>query len=290
MNSIYAYIKKYAAMLAAQTYAIGPAARLIVETDEGVFGTVKGADLANLGEAEVEKLPLSVLPKGRQGIRAIVISQTPACQEWLQRGAALFPALDDMAQIIGTRAAVIDARKGFQKAVPQLSRVMRTNAGCFMVIGRAPNGAYLGYTLTVGRTPYEAIVAMTVLEKSAEVALLAEKIGKAQRTGGSFLLKCQMNDGTAYQMYVIPSLSIVMAGDSTYSLTDTFSEKYSPIFDRPKHKQLRKTAKLSCVHSSWTTASSSSPPVWYKVPGGIFRCASTTPICWLRRPDWTTPA
>jgi len=181
MNSIYAYIKKYAAMLAAQPYPLGLAARLIVETDEGVFGTVKGADLANLGEAEVEKLPLSVLPKGRQGIRSIVISQTPACQEWLRRGEALFPALDDMAQVIGTRAAVIDARKGFQKAVPQLVRIMRTNAGCFMVIGRAPNGTYLGYTLTVGRTPYEAIVAMTVLEKSAEVALLAEKIGKAQR-------------------------------------------------------------------------------------------------------------
>lgn len=180
MNSIYAYIKKYAAILAAQPYPLGLAARLIVETDEGVFGTVKGADLENLGEAEVEKLPLSVLPKGRQGIRSIVISQTPACQEWLRRGQALFPALDDMAQVIGTRAAVIDARKGFQKAVPQLVRIMRTNAGCFMVIGRAPNGTYLGYTLTVGRTPYEAIVAMTVLEKSAEVALLAEKIGSPQ--------------------------------------------------------------------------------------------------------------
>ncbi len=180
MNSIYAYIKKYAAMLAAQEYSIGPAARLIVETDEGVFGTVKGADLANLSETEIEKLPLEALPKGKQQIRAIVISQTPACQEWLQRGEALFPSLDDMAQIIGTRAAVIDARKGFQKAVPQLTRVMRNNAGCFMVIGRAPNGAYLGYTLTVGRTPYEAIVAMTVLEKSAEVALLAEKIGRPQ--------------------------------------------------------------------------------------------------------------
>ena len=106
--------------------------------------------------------------------------RVPACQEWLRRGQALFPALDDMAQVIGTRAAVIDARKGFQKAVPQLVRVMRTNAGCFMVIGRAPNGTYLGYTLTVGRTPYEAIVAMTVLEKSAEVALLAEKIGSPQ--------------------------------------------------------------------------------------------------------------
>ena len=180
MNSIYTYIKKYAAMLAAQPYPLGLAARLIVETDEGVFGTVKGADLENLGETEVEKLPLSVLPKGRQGIRSIVISQTPACQEWLRRGQALFPALDDMAQVIGTRAAVIDARKGFQKAVPQLVRIMRTNAGCFMVIGRAPNGTYLGYTLTVGRTPYEAIVAMTVLEKSAEVALLAEKIGSPQ--------------------------------------------------------------------------------------------------------------
>ena len=37
MNSIYAYIKKYAAMLAAQPYPLGLAARLIVETDEGVL-------------------------------------------------------------------------------------------------------------------------------------------------------------------------------------------------------------------------------------------------------------
>ena len=180
MNSIYAYIKKYAAMLAAQPYPLGLAARLIVETDEGVFGTVKGADLADLSETELEKLPLSVLPKGRQGIRSIVISQTPACQEWLRRGQALFPALDDMAQVIGTRAAVIDARGGLRKAVPQLVRIMRANAGCFVVIGHAADGSCLGYTLTVGRTPYEAIVAMTVLEKSAEVALLAEKIGSPQ--------------------------------------------------------------------------------------------------------------
>ena len=180
MNSIFAYIKKYAAMLAAQEYPPGPAARLITETEEGVFGTVKGADLHALTEKDVEKLPLEVLPKGRQDIRAIVISQTPACQEWLRRGEALFPSLDDMAQIIGTRAAVIDARRGLQQAVPQLTRVMRTNAGCFLIIGQAEDGSYLGYTLTVGRTPYEAIVAMTVLEKSAEVTLLAEKIGRPQ--------------------------------------------------------------------------------------------------------------
>ena len=177
MNSIFAYMKKYAAMLAAQDYPLGPAARLITETEEGVFGTVKGADLSALTEADVEKLPLKTLPKGRQDIRSIVISQTPACQEWLRRGEALFPSLDDMAQIIGTRAAVIDARRGLQKAVPQLTRIMRTNAGCFLIIGQAEDGSYLGYTMTVGRTPYEAIVAMTVLEKSAEVTLLAERIG-----------------------------------------------------------------------------------------------------------------
>ena len=85
-----------------------------------------------------------------------------------------------MAQVIGTRAAVIDARGGLRKAVPQLVRIMRANAGCFVVIGHAADGSCLGYTLTVGRTPYEAIVAMTVLEKSAEVALLAEKIGSPQ--------------------------------------------------------------------------------------------------------------
>lgn len=180
MNSIFPYMKKYAAMLAAQEYPLGPAVRLITETEEGVFGTVKGADLSALTEADMEKLPLETLPKGRQDIRSIVISQTPACQEWLRRGEALFPSLDDMAQIIGTRAAVIDARRGLQKAVPQLTRVMRTNAGCFLIIGQAEDGSYLGYTMTVGRTPYEAIVAMTVLEKSAEVTLLAERIGRPQ--------------------------------------------------------------------------------------------------------------
>lgn len=74
---------------------------------------------------------------------------------------------------------------------------------------------------------------LSVISDSTQAELMDEQyqqISKAQRTGGSFLLKCWMNDGTAYQMYVIPSLSMVMAGDSTYILPDTFSEKYGSIF------------------------------------------------------------
>ena len=39
MKSIYAYMKKYAAMLAAQEYSPGSAARLIVETKARIWQT-----------------------------------------------------------------------------------------------------------------------------------------------------------------------------------------------------------------------------------------------------------
>lgn len=75
---------------------------------------------------------------------------------------------------------------------------------------------------------------LSIISCSTQAELTDEQyqqISKAQRTGGSFLLKCRMNDGTTYQMYVIPALSMVMAGDSTYILPDAFSEKYGSIFD-----------------------------------------------------------
>ena len=179
MNASFEYIKKYAALLAGQEYSPGAAAMLFLETDEGVYGTKNGADLANLTENDIERMPLETLPKGRRGIRAAVVSQTPACQKWLRRGEALIPSLDDMAQIIGTRAAVIDGREDPKKMTLKLAYALQTNAACFVITGRDENGDFRGYTLTVGRTLYEAIVAMTVLEKSAEVTLLTEKLGGA---------------------------------------------------------------------------------------------------------------
>lgn len=177
MSNIYEYIKKYAAMLASQEYSAGARARLFVETNEGVFATKKGSNFAELSEDEIEKQTFDALPKGNQAIHSILISQTPYCSEWLKRGKPLIPSLDDMAQIIGTKAAVIDARGGLKAAAPQLARTTKSNAGCFVITAQNADGDFEGFTLTVGRTPYEAIVAMTVLEKSAEVTLLAEKIG-----------------------------------------------------------------------------------------------------------------
>lgn len=180
MKDIYSYMKKYAAMLVSQGYPIGAKARLFVESKDGVFATKKGVDFAALTENDIEKQSFSVLPKGNQSIHAVLISQTPYCTEWLKRGKALIPSLDDMAQIIGTKAAVIDARGGLQAASPKIARIMKSNAGCFVADGQNADGSFSGFTLTVGRTPYEAIVAMGVLEKSAEVTLLAEKIGTPQ--------------------------------------------------------------------------------------------------------------
>ena len=180
MNS-FEYIKKYAAMLAGQEYPVGAGARLFVLEGDAVYATKKGADLGNLAEGDIEKLPRFITLKSSQELRAAVISQTPACTAWLARSEALVPALDDMAQIIGTRAEVIDGSAGLESAAGKLSGALRTNAGCFVTAGKDAAGAYHGYTLTVGRTPYEAIVAMTVLEKSAEVTLLTEKLGGACR-------------------------------------------------------------------------------------------------------------
>lgn len=113
---------------------------------------------------------------GKGGVFALT-SQTTYCMEWLKRGEALIPSLDDMAQIIGSKAPVIDGRKDPENATSSLLKILGNNAGGFVITGQEKNGAFTGYTVTVGRSQREAEVALSVLEKSAEVTLLAEKIG-----------------------------------------------------------------------------------------------------------------
>ena len=113
---------------------------------------------------------------GKGGVFALT-SQTTYCMEWLKRGEALIPSLDDMAQIIGSKAPVIDGRKDPENATSSLLKILGNNAGGFVITGQEKNGAFTGYTVTVGRSQREAEVALSVLEKSAEVTLLAKKIG-----------------------------------------------------------------------------------------------------------------
>ncbi len=114
---------------------------------------------------------------GGSGGGFALTSQTPSCMEWLKRGEALIPSLDDMAQIIGAKAPVMDGRKDPENALSSLLKILGNNAGGFVITGQKGNGDFTGYTVTVGRSQREAEVALSVLEKSAEVTLLAEKLG-----------------------------------------------------------------------------------------------------------------
>ncbi|WMJ82950.1 hypothetical protein ACS3UN_01020 [Oscillospiraceae bacterium LTW-04] len=77
------------------------------------------------------------------------------------------------------------------------------------------------------------------LSKSSPVVLSNddyEKIGKAQKSGRSFLLSFELNDKTQYEMYVIPTLGISMIGDNRYTLPDEFVSTYGDLFSGLEQK------------------------------------------------------
>lgn len=179
MEKAYELLKKYAKMMTEQEYPVGDAAMLVLDTDNGVYGTKYGANLADLKPEEVEKLAIKNLPMSKSGMKAMVYSQTPYCQKALADARPFKPSLDDMAQIIGHAAYIADGRDNNAKAGNSLKRALKKTTGCFVLRGIDAKGNGKGYTVTVGRNLYEAVVAMTVLEKSAEILYQADKIGGA---------------------------------------------------------------------------------------------------------------
>jgi len=177
MSKVYEVMKKYGEMMARQPYTVGNSAKMILQTSEGVFATRDGADMGNLKENDVEKLPLDALPVPKPGVKAVVYSQTPFCQQALREAKPFRACLDDMAQIFGHTAYIVDGRDSNKSMGKSLVKALKHNEGCLVLKGIDKNGDGVGYTMTMGRTLYEAVVAMTVLEKSAEVFLLAEKLG-----------------------------------------------------------------------------------------------------------------
>ena len=75
-NAYYELLKKYARMMTEQAYTAGEAAKLLIETSDGVFATKDGADLADLKAEDVEKLAVEHLPLARKGMSAMVFSHT----------------------------------------------------------------------------------------------------------------------------------------------------------------------------------------------------------------------
>ena len=109
-EAYYELIKKYAKMMTEQGYPVGEAAKLLIETSEGVYGTKDGANLADLKLDEVEKLAVEHLPLARKGMSAMVFSQTPYCQQCLADARPFRASVDDMAQIIGPAVYIADGR------------------------------------------------------------------------------------------------------------------------------------------------------------------------------------
>jgi len=51
--------------MAEQDYPVGEAAMLMLDTDNGVYSTRYGADLANLKMSDIEKINIKALPMSR---------------------------------------------------------------------------------------------------------------------------------------------------------------------------------------------------------------------------------
>ena len=175
-QEIYELFKKYGAMMASQPYPVGEEARLLLDTSNGVYGTRKGANLGALQESDVVKMSDAHFATSCSGMHARVISQTPYCQRCLREGKTFRAVLDDKAQIVGPEAVIVNTTGSKKSASLQMAKAVQKATG-FFVQDRVRDGRPAGYTLTIGRNLYEAVVAMTVLEKSAEIALKAGVLG-----------------------------------------------------------------------------------------------------------------
>lgn len=58
-----------------------------------------------------------------------------------------------------------------------------------------------------------------------------QQIGRAQREGKSFRVTFDLDDGTSYGFYLIPSLNIAMFGDGRYTTPQDFSDTFGGLFD-----------------------------------------------------------
>lgn len=170
-NKTFALIEKYARVLAEMEGFDPATGKILVNVDGRIYETEDGCDFMNLKQADVviasgamgSLYPVEhqMLKPGKE-IKAVVLSRTPYCKRFEQYGKDITAAIDDMAQIVGYKAKCV----GYgDKAI---RRALKNSAACLVKDH---------YTITTGRNLYEAVVALTVLEKSAELNTKAEVLG-----------------------------------------------------------------------------------------------------------------
>jgi len=174
-NKSYQLIKKYADILSRMEGFDQRRAKIMLNVDGRIYETEKHCDFANLQPEDVISVsgtadslyPVEYkLLKSRNSINAIVLSATPYCIRCSQWGEDLPAAIDDMAQIVGHKVRCVPYDE------KSIIAALRHKTACFVKDH---------YTITLGRTLYEAVVALHVLEKSAEIHAKAAVLGGTKK-------------------------------------------------------------------------------------------------------------
>lgn len=82
-------------------------------------------------------------------------------------------------------------------------------------------------------TADDAAELLSLLPRAVPAELTNEEyqeIAHAQRSGGSYQLVFRLEDSTSYTIYVIPSLSVVSAGDNYYHMPDEYAQQLQDMF------------------------------------------------------------
>ena len=177
------WIAGYGRRMKALSHLAEEDCRILWKEGKRCYATKAGANLAALTEGDIEDLTdWEITEKevlmGLRGAEAMIVARPKYCLECIARRKPITASLDDMAQIIGYRAEI--ARYEEKPMAAALKRA----AGVLVRASRRRdaqgNSEMPACAVTVGRDPYEAFVAMTVLEKAAEVSLKAEVLGGAK--------------------------------------------------------------------------------------------------------------
>ncbi|WP_303857537.1 class II aldolase/adducin family protein [Aminicella lysinilytica] len=160
-------IAKYAEMMARLPYDTGENPRILLKHEDRCYETAAGADFSSIEASDIadvtdfDSIEKDVLMASKE-TNAMVISKPPYIGICIDSRKTIRAVLDDMAQIVGRQVRVVPyTTKDIAKALKSAEAVMIRG----------------GYVITCGRNLYEAYVAMTVLEKSAEVLLKSAVLG-----------------------------------------------------------------------------------------------------------------
>ncbi|MGI6177290.1 MAG: hypothetical protein ACOYJO_02400 [Eubacterium sp.] len=147
--------------------------RIFVKYKRHIYATEYGADFSRIAAGDIEDITQNYIPEKNifatlQDYSAMVECLTPYCKILIRSNKGITAQLDETAQLLGRNIQVVSRR------VNRLSSAFRSSAAALV----KPSVNYPdGLEIVVGRNVYEAVTALSVLEKSAEVALKAEVVG-----------------------------------------------------------------------------------------------------------------